>query len=192
MRHDTNPSAHHRAWARYLRSTLPNHAIDVAAYYDDDRTHRVAILTARNAGGVVAATIGLMEYDQGKAGAPIFSEVLADSRDGNEYIANVLSTVAFCVIKDGLRIYPGAVFEGAIAMYTSELNVRHAIFVPSMQWGDAMSNVSLVDRIIHPLLMIPITDAESDLVRRQGAEELELLWTRVHCDVFNWRRASAA
>lgn len=188
----TEPKPEHKAWAKYLIGTLPDHNINVFCYYDDTKERKIDILTGRNKDGVVAATIGVMELDQGNnVGVEVHTEILMDCRGENEYIGNVISTIAFFMIKDRWKAAPGVVFETMIEMYAPDLEVKHALFVPPIQWGEGMGEVVLGSKTIYPLLAVPITDNENEFLLKEGASALEELWTEKNVDVFDWRRHSA-
>jgi hypothetical protein len=189
----SEPKAEYKSWAMYLQSTLPEHELKVFSYQNDARTHHIDIARGHNAHGVVAATIGVMDCSQGQdPSVPIFTEILMDWHGGNEAIDSVLSAIAFCMLRDGWKAAPGVVFQNVIEMFLPGLEVKHVLFYPPMQWGDAMDSVPLGTKVIHPLLAIPITQQENELIRASGLGVLEELWTRTGCDVYDWSRKSAA
>jgi hypothetical protein len=188
----TEPKPEYKSWAMYLQSTMPEHELKVYTYQNDAHTHQINIARGRNAHGVVAATIGVMECEQGgDPNVPIFTEILMDWHGGNDSIDSVLSAIAFCMLKDGWKAAPGVVFQNVIEPFLPGLEVKHVLFYPPMQWGDAMDNVPLGVKTIHPLLAIPITQPEFELLGRSGLGALEDFWTRTKCDVYDWFRKSA-
>ena len=183
------PPAAHVEWAKYLRSKVPGDAIHVRRHYDDAEQHAIAIFTSENAHGVVAATVGVMEVDQRRGeGPPLATEILLDARGRRPYAADVLATVAFFILKDGWRVRPGVTFADIIPMYAPELRVKHMLFTPAFQWQEGMTRVTLTDRTIYPLLAVPITDEELELVKSRGADVLEERWIRSSTDVLDWSR----
>ncbi len=51
-----------------------------------------------------------------------------------------------------------------------------------------MTRVTLSDRTLYPLLAVPVTDGELDLIERDGAAALTELWERASTDVLDWTR----
>lgn len=182
------PPAVHIEWAKHLRAQIPGDTIKVTEHLDEGEKHQIDIFTSANDEGIVAATIGLMEYDQSAPGKPpLNTEILVDSQGPCEFIAHVAATIAFFIIKDRLRVAPGFTFAKIISMYDPWLQVEHVLFVPPFQWR-GMSRVSLSDRTIYPLLAVPITDSELNFVQRQGADQLQERWERESTNVLDWSR----
>ena len=66
------------------------------------------------------------------------------------------------------------------------------MFLPPFRWGAGMTKVSLSTKTLYPLLAIPITEDEMQLVRREGSEALEDRWVEADCDTFDWNRKGDA
>ena len=180
----------HREWAQHMRDSTPDGQVALTLHTDEAEEQTIAIFSSRNVDGVVAATVGLMDYDVGdEPDEPVFVEVLVDARGDAAWVAEIVATIAFQVIKDGWKPAPGGIFERAIEMYSPELQVKHVMFVPPIQWEDDMSEVELGGKIVQPLLAVPITESEAVFVRAHGSEALEDLWARVEIDVFDWSRS---
>lgn len=181
----------HKQWAQHLRATIGD-VCAVTSYLDEAEENRIHIFTSQNKEGVVAATVGLMDINQSRQpGKEIYSEVLMDQRGHDERIANILSTIAFYIRKDGWKIAPGVIFESMVEMFVPETRLPHVMFVSPFQW-DGMSRVLLGNRTIHPLLAIPISEAESEVAKRNQGRDLEDLWERQSVDFFDWGRVSSA
>lgn len=183
----------HREWALHLRDNTPG-APSVQSFHDEGGTHAIDIFFSADSDGAVAATIGLMDIDIRVPGSddPVFTEILIDSKNGGDTILNVLSTVAFYIMKDGWRPAPGVIFEQMIEMYEPSLAVKHIMFVPPFQWsGDEMTRVALSSRTIYPLLAVPITNPERDFAVTRGSDALQLSMEHGGVDVFDWKRASS-
>jgi hypothetical protein len=172
---------------------LPGNAIDVHEHLDDAEEHSIAVFTSRIGGGVVAATVGVMDVDQrrGGSGPPVATEIIVDSRTDRPYVAGLAATLGFFIIKNGWKAAPGVTFARMLPMYAPELRVKHVLFVPPFQWEQGMTRVTLSDRTLLPLLAVPISDDELTLVESQGAKELETRWSRERTDVFDWDREGA-
>ena len=187
------PPAAHMAWAKYLREKVPGDAVHVVRHYDEGERNAIDIFTSENAGGIVAATVGVMDYDQAPPGRPpLATEILLDSRGRPETIAAIAAAIAFYITKDGWRVSPGVTFADIMSMYEPGLGVKHVVFVPPFQWNETMTRVELEDRTIYPLLAVPITDGELRLAREQGADQLQESWVRLATDVLDWSREGVA
>jgi len=114
-----------------------------------------------------------------------------DQRGHDERIGNILSTIAFYIMKDGWKIAPGVIFESMVEMFVPGTQLPHVMFVSPFQW-DGMSKILLGNRIIYPLVAFPISEAESEVARKNRGKDLEDLWERQSVDVLDWGRCSAA
>ena len=185
------PPASHKEWVRYFADVVPGE-LRVTKYYDEDESHLIPIATSSQHDGLVAATVGLMDVDQSQnPDVTIPAEVVMDARGDAEELENVLSTIAFYIIKDGWRIRPGAVFEQLVEMYCPDLAVPHIYFTAPFQWGERMTRVELSDRVVYPLLAVPISEPELKLLKQEGDEALEAVWESAGTDVLSWTRGSA-
>lgn len=187
------PSAAHIAWVKHLSGKIPGDSTSVFRHYDETEKHCIDIFTSENAQGIVAATVGLMDCDQALPGRPpLATEILLDSRGRVGAISNIAATIAFYVIKNGWRVAPGVTFADMVSMYEPQLRVKHVIFLPTFQWDEGMTRVDVGVRIVYPLLAIPITDAELELVDEQGQQSLTDRWTCLSTDVLDWTREGVA
>jgi antitoxin YqcF len=185
------PPPAHKAWFRLLNTGLPGSTKKVVRYHDETNAHHVDVLTADGDDGTIAVTIGIMDLDVSPRTPSVHTEILMDARGSHPAIANMLSTIAFCIIKDEWKPAPGVVFPSIVEMYDESLHVKHVMFTPTIQWEMGMNPVVLPGRTIHPLLAVPITNLESKFVDENGAEALERIWEARKVDVFRWTRPSA-
>src|SRR3954452_654052 len=133
------PPAGHIEWAKYLRANAPGDSVKLVSHYDEGEKNVIAIFTSENTQGVVAATVGLMDFTQRRGdGPPLTTEVLLDARGRPCDVANVVGTIAFYVMKDGWKIGPGITFADMVPMYAPDLRVKHILFVPPFQWEEGM------------------------------------------------------
>lgn len=116
------------------------------------------------------------------------TEVIVDARVKLPYISNVAATIAFYVMREGWKARPDNTFADVIEIYAPELQVRHVLFIPPFQWDEGMTRVALSDRTIYPLLAVPITGGELDLIEQDGADALTSRWERASTDVLDWTR----
>jgi hypothetical protein len=164
----------------------------VHAYADRDGAHGVEVFRVVSDGGTLLATIGLMDIDQSPhRTANVFSEILMDSRGQDDRLGNVLAGIGLHVLKHGVRIAPGVVFERSIDVYMPKHPLPHAMLVAPFQWKEGMTKVQLAGKTIYPLVAVPISDAERALAAEQSARALEQLWESRRVDVLDWGRASA-
>ena len=181
------PSDNHKAWAVHLRN-LVGGEVSVHVYYDESEEHSIPILTSTSDEGILCATIGLMEIDQSQhPDVKIHSEIILDKRGNDERVANVLSTLAFYIMKNGWRVAPGVVFKDIMKMYFPEVNLPHLYFTAPFQWN-TMSKVNLPEGTIYPLVAIPISEEEDKIASENNGQALEEMWAKEQVDVLNWNR----
>ena len=179
----------HVEWAKHLREKVPGDTIRAIRHHHDTEERSIDIFISENSEGSVAATIGIMDYDQSAGGGePLATEVVVDARGPVPYVSNVAATIAFYIMREGWKVRPDNTFLDVIELYAPKLQVRHVLFVPPYQWEDGMTRVTLSDRTIYPLLAVPITDGELDLIERDGAAALTGLWERSSTDMLDWTR----
>lgn len=189
MNERTNPPSSHKEWAVHLRDTMGGKC-SVHSYLDDSGRNKTRICTSISSEGIVAATVGISDIDQsGARGLGQYTEIIMDKRDADDRVANVLSTIAFYILKDGWRVRPGVVFESMVSMYFPDTKLPHVIFIAPFQWP-GMGNVPLSQKTVYPLVAIPISEAESRLAASNAGEDLERLWEERSVDVLDWNRSS--
>lgn len=187
----SNPSSTHKEWASHMRALVQG-TCAVTNYWDDAGENCAPIFTSRNTEGIVATTIGLMDINQScLPKTEIFSELIMDQRGHAEHIGNILSTIAFYIMKDGWKVAPGVIFESMVEMYIPETKLPHIMFVAPFQWQN-MSKVVLKEKTIYPLVAVPISEVESQVARTNAGRDLEQRWVSQGVDVLNWERPSAA
>jgi suppressor of fused protein SUFU len=184
--------ATHKQWFNYLREVVGGD-VSVHAYYDEGKKNSIDIFSSVNDERMVTATVGLMEIDQSKnKNVTVFTELLMDLRGRDDKVCNILSTIAFYIKKDGWRVAPGVVFEQMVEMYFPRHPLPHVMFVPPFQWETEMTKVQLPDKLIHPLVAVPISEAERKFAAANKDRALERLWESKSIDVPDWSRESAA
>jgi hypothetical protein len=184
----TNPT--HKAWAKYFYERVGGE-VAVHEYLDESEETAIDVLVSTTDEGIVATTIGLMEFDQSENDdIALRTELIMDQRGHDERIGNILSMLAFYVMKDGWKAAPGTVFLDMVSEYIPDTKLPHIMFTPAFQWDD-MTEVELGNTTIYPLLAVPISGAESKLAEQNEGEDLENLWAEKNVDVFDWNRDSA-
>jgi hypothetical protein len=185
-----NPPASHKEWACYLRDSMGGKCA-VTAYLDDLGTNKTHIFTSVNSEGIVASTVGISDIDQsGVHGLGLYTEIIMHKRGADDRVANVLSTIAFYLPKDGWRARPGVVFESMVEMYFPETKLPHVMFTAPFQW-DHMTKVSLSEKVVYPLIAIPVSEGESRFAASNDGHDLEKLWEERSVDVLDWDRPGA-
>jgi hypothetical protein len=164
----------------------------VHEYRDHAGAHGVEIFRGVSDGGVLLATIGLMDVDRSPhPGAAVFSEILMDTWNQDDKMGSVLATVAFHVMKHNLRVAPGVLFEHVIGEYFPGHSLPHVMLVAPFQWETGMTKVELASKTIYPLVGVPVSDAERAFAVSRSPLELEHAWASQRVNVFDWDRASA-
>ena len=165
----------------------------VTQYLDRDEKSEIAILSSadRPEDGLNSfSTVGLSDYPiPGTLRPPLGVEITAIS--GLPDFAAVLSTAAFCVINSGWLAEPGRVFPDVVAAHVPGTTVPHLMFVNPYSWEDELRSRELTGKTVAWVQGIPVTDAEMEYVREQGAEALEDLFEQVQPDFLDLQRASA-
>ncbi len=184
------PSQAQKDWATLLKNRLAG-TTSVRRYYNDSKTIEIPISATATADGIVAATVGLTDINQSRnPSVALYTELMMHSRDNDETICNVLSTIAIYILKDQWRANPGTIFNDQVALYFPKTKLPHIYFTAPFDWEN-WGRVALSDRVINPLLAIPVSEAEANFALTQSGQELEALWKNSGTDVFNWKRASA-
>lgn len=185
------PSPEQKSWVGILRTRTAD-AGHVTMYGDVSEQHRVAVYTGRIGSEWIGATVGLMDVDQsGNPEVEIHTEILMERRGSAEYLGNILSTIAFFAMKNGWKIAPDIIFENMVSMYLPQTHLPHVMFVPVFRWDD-MSKAIVASKVIYPLLTIPISQAESELVARDGPGALMSRLAERKSDVMDWERSCVA
>lgn len=181
----------HKQWALYLKSIVPGSDAKVVRYWDETEEHHLDIFTCNTQEGVLAATVGVMDCNQSNnPSIPIYTEILMDIRGRDEIINSILSTIGLYMIVNQWKAAPGIVFENMVGMYIPESNVRHIVFIVPFQWKKGMSQVPAGQKIVCPLLAVPISDAEKTYLQSNGLKALESIWSEKECDILSLERQS--
>lgn len=132
------------------------------------------------------STIGLGEL----APENCYTEILGASYSHFEAFENIISSVAFFMIKDKWKATEGTVFEAMIEMYYPDIEMKHIYFTLPFLWEDKLENFSLNGMNICFLLVIPISDNELNFLNQYGKEAFETLLEDNNIDIFNLNRKS--
>ncbi len=177
-----------RATAEAL-STEPK----VFNYYDEDESHRVAIMHSAdfpNPGQTTYATVTLNEYPNDMGGKEIPVEIFGVVHGESEDFAGALSTCAFNLIKDGWLIAPGVVHPGVLAMYSDLApQLPHMLFTFPMDAGE-LARIETSAGDVHALQVMPISDSERHYLMDYGFDSLQEVFIRQHVDYTDLGRHS--
>jgi antitoxin YqcF len=164
----------------------------VTQYLDHDEKAEIAILSSVDQpeeGLISFGTGGPSDHPiPGTVRPPLGVEITAVS-DLPEFAA-VLSTAAFCVINSGWQAEPGRVFPDVVAAHLPDTAVPHLRFVTPYSWKDDLPSSELTGKTVTWVQGIPVSDAEMEFVRENGAEALEELFESAQPDFLDLERAS--
>jgi hypothetical protein len=184
-------SADRQRWFEHLCRFGGTNAT-VLANTDPSGAYRVEIFRADSKDGVLLSTIGLMDIDQGSNPAsPVFTEILMDSHTPNDKLGSVLGTIGLHVVKHQAKLAPGVVFERAIDLYFPQHALPHAMLILPFQWAEGMNKVELATKTIHPLVAVPVSQAEREFAAQNSLQALEQMWQSQRTNLLDWDRASA-
>lgn len=181
------PTQAQKDWAEYLRENVGGDA-SVVMYEDDRGVSRIPIFSSKTPDGLFGATIGLMDLVQGTMPDRKFrTEIMMRCRGGDARMLNILSSVAFYAINDQWNIAPRTVYEDMVSMFLGETGLPHILFTAPQDWA-RWGNVKLCDRLIHPLLAVPVSTAEADIALHRSLDDLENGWREHGVDIYDWGR----
>lgn len=102
----------------------------------------------------------------------------------------VLADAAFHIMSDGWMAAPGVVFENLVGRNFSHTTVPHLMWAPPMPW-EGLHSVTVPGGIdVKWLLAFPISEEERVLVRDQGFDVAEDLFSEHEVEYFDLLRPS--
>jgi hypothetical protein len=166
------------------------------AYYDESERHVVAVVEAPGVPHpelTTFSTASLHAAPNMLEARDIRVELLIVGGRERPGLANVVATAAFCVTKDGWLAAPGVVFPNAISEYFADATTPHLMWTEPFDFGD-LGTVEIPDLSgeVHILQAVPITEAERELVRREGFDVLSDALLSAGAEHFDLQRASVA
>ncbi|WP_338286826.1 suppressor of fused domain protein [Luteolibacter sp. LG18] len=168
---------------------------EVTRYQDESGKHHIDLLRCPEApehGVDSFATVGLSDHPRQAEGMeqPIRVELTGGcASEHAEAFAAILSTAAFCSIKEGWPVYPGAVFADLVTMYEASRTMQHVMFTEPFPW-DELEPVKLPEKEVLWLMMVPVSESEAAYAEEHGFEALETLFEEKEVDVFDLNRAA--
>src|SRR5690606_505936 len=170
----------------------------VYAYYDDNRENSLHILNCidpMDPKSKIYCTIGLSDYpneiEMNKGvlkNIPI--ELMIAGNESSDKWANILSTAGFFVTKNKWNCQPGTVFKNMIDMCHKGTRLKHLLFVEPVMLQEKLEQMTLANKKVHFLLLIPISDAECKYREKHGFDALESIFMEKELDIPNLNRLS--
>ncbi|QBH01546.1 suppressor of fused domain protein [Xanthomonas oryzae] len=190
-----HPSNRQKEVAQLTAAAFQIDRPSITRFYDEQRVSDIGILVAPNSpeDGITSyATIGLSDHPLMRGGKEFSSRVemlgLCDS--AVQGFDNIISTLAFCVIKSKWFCAPGIIFPDVISMYKISETMSSVYFASPFAWGNRFSSAEVDGLRVAWLMAIPISDAESKLAQTLGSAELEKLLIDHKIDVADINRNS--
>jgi hypothetical protein len=181
----------HKDWAKWLRSRLAG-KVTVFRCFDATESASIDVLLAEDGDDAFAATIGLMDGRYGGSGrADRRTEILVDRHGHDEQVGNFAATIAFYIMNGRVSAQTGVVLRDVMTLYWPDTALPHIYLATPFQHPD-LAMVTLPDRTLHPLLAVPVSDAEAAVAVGTRGLSLETLWRSQGTDVLDWARTSAA
>lgn len=92
---------------------------------------------------------------------------------------------------DGKQNYgPGAVISNVISMYYPTSDMKHMWMAYPFLWDDAPHTLTVQQKLVAWLQLIPISDKEYQYLLTNGYDALEELFEREQVEVLNLNRKS--
>ena len=138
------------------------------------------------------ATIGFSQLPAKltSGGKPLTVEFVSACESTYDLFPNVVSTCAFQLM-DGETMYgPGAVVPNVISMYYPELEMKHMCMAYPFLWEHSPRTLSIGEKLVAWLQLIPISDMEYRYLLQNGYDALENLFEKEGIDVLDLGRKS--
>ena len=166
----------------------------VSRYWDESNQYYVDILLCENSPQKNISsygTIGVSDHPLLNEGKDTGFRVELVAAGGAQFseMANILSTVAFCVIKDHWLCASGALFPDVIKMYRKDSQMKHIMLTTPFLWAN-LKTIDLIDKKVAWLLLVPISEKEYQFAEQNGSNALEDIFNEKQFDIFNLERAS--
>ncbi len=166
---------------------------EITRYHDESGKHQVDVLHCPDSPEHEVdsfATVGLSDHPRKVEGMdqPVRVELVGGCGSRwAETFSSILSTAAFCSIKEGWPVYPGAVFADLVTMYGVSRTMHHVMFTEPFPWDD-LEPVKLPEKEVLWLMMVPVSESEAAYAEEHGFEALESLFEEKEIDVFDLDR----
>jgi antitoxin YqcF len=167
----------------------------ITQYWDDNKKNGVFILEANNnpqSGVNSYATIGLSEHPLMHKGKEFSTRVEIVGVCGSVFsdFANIVATVAFCIINSRWFCAPGIIFPDVVSMYKKSNTMSDIYFANPFLWEERFASTSFDGQKVAWLLAVPISKAEREFAQINGPEKLEDLFSKKDIDIYDLNRPS--
>ena len=165
----------------------------ITTYLDVDDQNKVDIAAAVDSpqeGLTSYSTVTLSDWPVYVAGCEHETriEIIGAAPNRAELFQNVISTAAFCVIKQQWACYPGVIFPDVLAMYHLSTTMKHVMFTEPFLWDSLEASLQLPDRLVSWLMVVPIADSEYEFAKTRGWEALGELLEDGDIDIWDLER----
>jgi hypothetical protein len=167
----------------------------VIAYRDDPHERSVDLAICQDApspGLTAYSTVNLSDAPLVQNGRelPVRIELVGACDSEVGVFANILSTAAFFVMKNKWFCRPGVVFETLVSDYNVSKTMEHLYFTAPSPWPQLNTTLELATKKVTWPWAIPISEAESRYIARNGDAKFESLLEKANADVFDINRKS--
>jgi hypothetical protein len=167
----------------------------VARFWDDAHVSFVDIVTCVNSpwSGIASyATVGVSKSNIGYTSedTPLRIELVGACDMRMDLFPNILATCGFNIINSGFACHPGAIFRDIVHLYDKQTELKHILFVSPFLWEDKLKTVTLTDKKVAWLLIVPISDVELQYASEHSTEQLESLFEEQQINIFDLYRPS--
>lgn len=167
----------------------------VIRYKDNDDKSVIDIFIGEDRpfdGVTTYSTIGLSKYDISTKtgnGKDLRVEFIGASASVNDKFANIVSSCAFNIINNGASCHPGTVYSNVVSEYYSNPELKHIMCTTPFLW-EKLTSIEFDNEYVTWLMLVPISDAEFEFLKRKGSEDLEALFEQEDIDIFDLGRSS--
>ncbi len=177
----------------------PDRRPNIVTYDSADKKKKMDIISFGDVpatGLTTFATIGLnrkdiaLTYEERSIRIELVG--LCDTRYTVQF-AHLMSSAAFEIF-DMQTCRPGTIIPGAAGAYVPDSDMKHILLKPPFAWDDwsrRVRNFVIEDRQIEWLMPVPISQAEAEFLRDNGADKLDDLFVEKNVDIANLLRQSA-
>lgn len=187
------PTEDSREFARYIRDTLNGNQPEILHYYDSADEYHIPIIKVKDSPIPKVTSLSTL----GLYNTPIYIdnveqsyryEILMAGDDGFPFLENIISTLAFFVIKDKYPIGPGTLINNIIELYDAQSSIKALLFSPPFSWN--LNTKKQVDGLdVYFLQAIPLTDYDLTRIKEIGWNNLlEFDFPSREIDIFDFNR----
>ena len=153
---------------------------EVFAYYNDDKTKTIDILSCTDGKSSNAAlsTIGLSATDIGKIlenDVPLHVELAMLGLPDDNRFGNILASSAFVIQESGDCDF-GMIIHDVVTPYVQDTELQHVILLRPVFW-DRYTPIETDEQVTAWLVALPITDMERKYILENGIEAFEKILT---------------